>query len=153
MDNNSIFENIKLAQKDGKKVVFTNGCFDILHIGHLRYLQEAKKLGDFLIIGLNSDSSVKRLKGETRPIVEENERKEMLEGLKPVDLVMIFNEDTPLELIKEVEPNILVKGGDWKIEEIVGSEEVLENGGEVKSLSFIDGKSTSEIISRVLGEG
>lgn len=103
-----------------KTIVFTNGCFDILHRGHVTYLNEAKKLGDLLVVGLNSDASVKRLKGETRPINSEQDRKFVLQNLKSVDFVEIFEDDTPLELIKAIMPNILVKGGDWKVEQIVG---------------------------------
>jgi rfaE bifunctional protein nucleotidyltransferase chain/domain len=139
-----------LKESAGKKVVFTNGCFDILHTGHVSYLNEAKNQGDLLFIGLNSDSSVKRLKGEKRPINNEQERKFLLENLKAVDCVEIFNEDTPYELIKEVMPSVLVKGGDWKVEDIVGSDIVLENGGEVKSLTFVNGFSTTGTIEKIL---
>ncbi len=132
-----------------KKVVFTNGCFDILHIGHARYLKEAKDCGDILVVGLNSDDSVKRLKGDARPIISENDRAEMLSHLESVDFIVIFNDDTPINLIKVINPDVLVKGGDWKIDQIVGSKIVLENGGEVKSLSFIDGISTSKIIEKI----
>jgi rfaE bifunctional protein nucleotidyltransferase chain/domain len=131
------------------KVVFTNGCFDILHRGHVSYLNEAKSLGDKLIIGLNSDASVKRLKGDSRPINSESDRKFVLENLKAVDEVFIFEEDTPLELIKKIMPDVLVKGGDWSVDQIVGSKEVLQNGGEVKSLKFIEGKSTTGIIEKI----
>ena len=133
------------------KTVFTNGCFDILHVGHLRYLQEAAALGDRLVVGLNSDTSVKRLKGDTRPIFSEQERREMLLGLKPVDEVALFEEDTPLELLKQVRPDILVKGGDWSIDQIVGADFVMSYGGEVKSLCLVDGKSTTGVIERVRG--
>ncbi|PIP91545.1 MAG: D-glycero-beta-D-manno-heptose 1-phosphate adenylyltransferase [Bdellovibrionales bacterium CG12_big_fil_rev_8_21_14_0_65_38_15] len=134
-----------------KKIVFTNGCFDILHPGHVAYLNEAKSLGDKLVVGLNSDASVKRLKGEDRPVNNESDRMFMLLNLKSVDHVIIFNEDTPFELIQELKPDVLVKGGDWKPEQIVGSDIVLANGGEVKSLKFIDGHSTSTLISKVQG--
>lgn len=139
-----------LSKNRTKKIVFTNGCFDILHAGHVTYLNEARSLGDLLIIGLNSDASITRLKGETRPILSEAERKFILENLKAVDFVEIFNNDTPLELIKVVQPNILVKGGDWKIDQIVGSDIVLESGGEVKSLSFVEGMSTTNVIEKIL---
>ena len=137
-----------LKNKD-KKVVFTNGCFDILHRGHVTYLNEAKAQGDILIVGLNSDASVKRLKGETRPVNSELDRKFVLENLKAIDFVEIFTEDTPLNLIKEVMPDVLVKGGDWKPEQIVGSKEVLANGGEVKSLNFVNGFSTTSTIEKI----
>lgn len=133
----------------GKRLVFTNGCFDILHRGHVAYLNEAKKLGDLLIVGLNSDSSVKALKGPERPVNAEEDRKFVLENLRAVDHVEIFSEETPLNLIKEVCPNILVKGGDWKAEQIVGSDFVLSNGGQVLSLNFVDGYSTTKIIQKV----
>ena len=137
-----------LKNKD-KKVVFTNGCFDILHRGHVTYLNEAKAQGDILIVGLNSDASVKRLKGETRPVNSELDRKFVLENLKAIDFVEIFTEDTPLNLIKEVMPDVLVKGGDWKPEQIVGSKEVLANGGEVRSLNFVNGFSTTSTIEKI----
>lgn len=142
-----------LEKVKGKKLVFTNGCFDILHRGHVSYLNSAREQGDFLIVGLNSDASVKRLKGEKRPINDEDDRKFVLENLKAVDFVEIFEEDTPLELIKAVCPNVLVKGGDWKPDQIVGSDFVMENGGEVKSLMFIDGKSTTGTIEKILNQG
>jgi rfaE bifunctional protein nucleotidyltransferase chain/domain len=135
-----------------KKIVFTNGCFDILHLGHVEYLNEAKALGDVLVIGLNSDESVKRLKGADRPINNERDRKAMLLNLKAVDCVQVFSNDTPLEIIKLIEPDILVKGGDWKVEQIVGSEVVLAKGGKVLSLIFKDGYSTSNLISAVQGK-
>ncbi len=132
-----------------ERIVFTNGCFDILHIGHISYLNSAKELGSKLVVGLNSDQSVKRLKGPERPINNENDRKFILENIKAVDEVIIFDEDTPLELIKRVKPDVLVKGGDWAVEQIVGHKEVLENGGVVKSLNFIDGKSSTGIIEKI----
>jgi len=144
-------ERLKDRLKDIKgKVVFTNGCFDILHIGHLRYLEEAKKLGDVLIVGVNSDESVKRLKGEKRPINKLNERMEMLAGLKPVDYVTYFEEDTPYNLIKLLLPDILVKGGDWKVGEIIGSDIVLGNKGEVFSLNFEENFATTNIIEEII---
>lgn len=136
-------------KNEGKKVVFTNGCFDILHRGHVSYLNEAKKQGDVLVVGLNSDASVKRLKGESRPVNSELDRKFVMENLKAVDFVALFEEDTPLNLIKSIMPNVLVKGGDWKPEQIVGSTEVLAAGGEVKSLTFVDGFSTTGIIEKI----
>lgn len=132
-----------------KKIVFTNGCFDIVHRGHISYLNEARSLGDLLVIGLNSDSSVRALKGPERPINNEEDRKFLLENLKAVDFVEIFDEETPLSLIKKILPKILVKGGDWKIEQIVGSTEVLASGGEVLSLNFIDGFSSTNIIEKI----
>ena len=142
-------ELVKKLKEDGKKVVFTNGCFDILHIGHLRYLNEAKELGDILIVGVNSDASVRRLKGETRPINSEEDRAEMLTGLKAVDYTVIFEEDTPVELIGELKPSIHVKGGDYKVEDLPESEVVFAYGGEVKILSLVDGRSTSNVVKKI----
>lgn len=139
-----------LERSKSKKIVFTNGCFDIIHSGHIMYLNEAKSLGDLLFVGLNSDASVKRLKGPSRPINDEQERKIILENLKSVDCVQIFDEQTPLELIKMVNPQILVKGGDWKIEQIVGHEHVQSYGGKVFSLSFKPGYSTTDVIQKIL---
>jgi len=134
-----------------KKIVFTNGCFDILHIGHITYLNEAREQGDLLFLGMNSDQSVKRLKGEDRPVNNENDRKFMLENLKAIDFVEIFEEDTPYELISAIKPDVLVKGGDWAIDQIVGHDVVLANGGEVKSLIFKDGYSTTNLIKTMQG--
>jgi len=131
------------------KIVFTNGCFDLIHRGHIEYLNKAKKLGDILIIGLNSDESVRRLKGIDRPINYEQDRAIVLDNLKSVDYVCIFGEDTPYELIKIIQPDILVKGGDWEVEDIVGSDIVLKRGGKVRSLQFIEGKSTTDIIEKI----
>ena len=144
-----VIDEVRTRQEKGEKVVFTNGCFDILHVGHVRYLQEARDLGDFLVVGLNSDASVKRLKGESRPIVNEADRQEVLSALRSVDAVLLFGEDTPYELISRVKPDILVKGGDWKPESIVGSDLVLARGGKVLSLAFVDGSSTTNIVSKI----
>jgi len=133
----------------GKKLVFTNGCFDILHAGHVSYLAQASTLGDILILGLNSDASVKRLKGDSRPINTEKDRALVLAGLAAVDFVCIFEEDTPLELIKLVLPDVLVKGGDWLPQQIVGSDVVLARGGEVRSLGFTEGLSTTQTIQKM----
>ncbi len=130
-------------------MVFTNGCFDLLHAGHIDYLNKAKALGDVLIVGLNSDYSVKRIKGDKRPIIKEDERAEIISNVKPVNYVVFFNEDTPAELIKELVPDILIKGADWKIDEIVGAETVLANGGEVKTIKFVNDQSTSKIIELI----
>lgn len=139
----------KTAKTNNRKVVFTNGVFDILHVGHVSYLEKAKQLGDILVLGLNSDSSVKRLKGESRPINNEIDRANVLLGLKSVDYVCIFEEDTPLNLIEFVNPDVLVKGADYSIENIVGADFVIANGGEVKTITFIDGKSTSATIAKM----
>ena len=147
-----ILQNVKIINKlktKGKKIVFTNGCFDIIHAGHIQYLKEAKALGDILIVGVNSDASVKRLKGNSRPINFQDDRLVVLDALRPVDYVILFDEDTPFNLIEAIIPDVLVKGGDWKIEDIVGYNIVTQNGGEVRSLSFKNGISTTEIIKRI----
>lgn len=137
----------------GKKIVFTNGCFDILHAGHVLYLESAKALGDVLILGLNSDASVQRLKGESRPIVCEHERSLVVAALEAVSYVCLFEEDTPISLICAVKPDVLVKGGDWAVEQIVGWEFVKANGGEVRSLNFEQGLSSTNIIQRIKDRG
>jgi rfaE bifunctional protein nucleotidyltransferase chain/domain len=141
-----------LKQRDrltDKKIVFTNGCFDLLHPGHVDYLERAKVLGDVLVVGLNSDESVRRLKGPKRPINPEMDRALVLAGLGCVNFVIIFSEDTPYNLIKAVQPDVLVKGGDWPIDKIVGKDIVLANGGEVKSLDFLPGYSTTSLIDKI----
>lgn len=146
------FKNLRNKLKsESKKVVFTNGCFDILHKGHITYLNHAKSLGDVLIIGVNSDSSVKKLKGKDRPVNNENDRAFLLDNLRSVDYVTIFNEDTPYELIKKIIPDFLVKGGDWKEEDIVGSDIVKSNGGKVVSLQYLDNYSTTNILKKISG--
>lgn len=137
------------AKKQGKKIVFTNGCFDILHRGHLTYLKRAKELGDYLIVAVNSDDSVKRLKGEQRPINTAADRMLMLSSLKFVDWVVEFNEDTPLKLITQLQPDVLVKGGDYKVESIVGYNEVIANGGSVQVINFVDNYSSTNIIEKI----
>jgi len=134
----------------GKRIVFTNGCFDLLHVGHIRYLEEAKSLGDILFVGVNSDRSVREIKGPYRPILPEEERAEILSALGCVDYVTIFDEPTPLNLISLLLPHILVKGGDWTKEATVGWEAVEGAGGEVVILSFIEGSSTSQLIETIL---
>ncbi|MEZ0323013.1 MAG: D-glycero-beta-D-manno-heptose 1-phosphate adenylyltransferase [Hydrogenothermaceae bacterium] len=140
---------VKKLREEGKRIVFTNGCFDIIHAGHVDYLEKAKSLGDFLIVGLNSDESVRRLKGKERPVNPQDQRKKVLEALKPVDMVIIFDEDTPERLIKEIKPDILVKGGDWKIENIVGADFVMSYGGKVYTIDFVYNTSTTKIIQKV----
>ncbi|OGU29858.1 MAG: glycerol-3-phosphate cytidylyltransferase [Ignavibacteria bacterium GWA2_35_9] len=137
-------------KEEKKKVVFTNGVFDIIHSGHIDYLVKAKALGDILIVGLNSDSSVRRIKGEKRPIVSQTDRAFVLSNLKPVDYVVLFEEDTPLEIIKALVPDVLVKGADWSLDKIIGSDVVLNKGGEVKNISFVNDQSTSGIIDLIL---
>ena len=139
----------KMSPRKPPRVVFTNGCFDILHVGHARYLKDAKALGDILVVGANSDASVKRIKGPERPIQNENDRAELLAFLGCVDFVTLFEEDTPRELIEKIAPDVLVKGGDWPVEKIEGSKFVLARGGEVKSLPFHPGHSTTSLIERI----
>ena len=134
----------------GRRVVFTNGCFDLLHPGHIRYLQEARRLGDALIVALNSDRSVRELKGAKRPILDQNERSEVMAALGCVDYVTIFDGSTPREIIAALLPDLLVKGGDWEIERIVGRDEVEAAGGKVLSLPFVEGCSTSDVIERIV---
>jgi len=138
------------ARAGGKKIVFTNGCFDLLHIGHLRYLEKARALGDILVVGVNSDLSVQRLKGPGRPILPLEERMEILSALECVDYVTSFGESTPLELISLLNPDVLVKGGDWTRETTVGREVVEGSGGEVVILPFVEGNSTTNIIETIL---
>lgn len=133
-------------KQQNKKVVFTNGCFDLIHSGHVDYLVKAKEMGDVLILALNSDSSIKSIKGDKRPILKQDERAFIVSNLKPVDYVTFFNEDTPAEIISELVPDVLVKGADWAIEKIVGREIVEANGGEVKTINFVNDQSTSNII-------
>ena len=142
----------KKLKDEGKKVVFTNGCFDLIHAGHVDYLLKAKSLGDILIVGLNTDESVKRIKGERRPILKQKERAFIISNLKPVDYVVLFNEDTPKELISKLIPDILVKGADWSIDKIVGADIVTENGGTVKTIDFVNEQSTSKIIDEIISK-
>ena len=136
-------------RQEGKKIVFTNGCFDIVHLGHIQFLQEAKNLGDILIVGLNSDSSVNKIKGKGRPILDQNSRSEILAAFEFVDGVIIFDQDTPFRLIEQLVPDVLVKGSDYLAENIVGSEIVLNSGGEVITIDLVEGYSTSNIIEKV----
>ena len=143
----SIREKLKA---EGKKVVFTNGVFDLIHSGHVDYLVKAKKMGDVLILGLNSDASVKRIKGDKRPILTQDERAFVLINLKPVDYVVLFDEDTPEKLISEIIPDVLVKGADWSVDKIVGKDVVEQNGGKVMNIEFVNNQSTSKIIDLIL---
>jgi len=140
-------------KNEGRRIVFTNGCFDLLHPGHIDYLDRAAKLGDILIIGLNDDDSIRRLKGKSRPINPLQDRAIMLAALRAVDLVVPFAEDTPLNLITTLMPDILVKGGDYQPDDIVGATEVRQNGGEVIVMPFIDGHSSTGLIQRILATG
>lgn len=144
------FLNVRKKLKEqNKKLVFTNGCFDILHRGHVEYLKQAKSLGDYLVIGLNSDSSVKKIKGDMRPINNEKDRAYVLNNLKMVNAVVVFSEDTPYNIIKEIIPDLLVKGGDWSEENIVGSDIVIKAGGKVVSLKYVDDYSTTSTVNKL----
>ena len=148
-DLSKMKQEVGRRKSKGKKVVFTNGCFDILHPGHTRYLYAARELGDYLIVAVNSDSSVRIIKGEGRPILPQEVRAELLAALSCVDGVVIFDEDNPLEVIQYLMPDVLVKGGDWVEEEIIGADVVKEAGGEVRRIPFISGHSTTEIIKKL----
>jgi len=143
-------DTAKKLRHQGKRVVFTNGCFDLLHSGHVLYLESAKKLGDFLIVGLNSDDSVQRLTGRYRPLIPFQERALLLSFLIPVDLIVKFSDDTPLGLIKRLRPDILAKGADYKISEIVGGNEIKEWGGKVRRIRLVKGKSTSALLRKIM---
>jgi D-beta-D-heptose 7-phosphate kinase/D-beta-D-heptose 1-phosphate adenosyltransferase len=152
---NKIFKKEDLKRKldtlrgQGKKIAFTNGCFDILHVGHVRYLREAKKTADILVLALNSDASVRSIKGEKRPLVAEDERAEVLAALEYIDFITIFDELTPLELIKYLKPDVLIKGGDWPEEKVVGRQEVKSWGGRVTIIPEVEGKSTTHIVDKI----
>ena len=138
-----------VTEKITEKIVFTNGCFDLLHVGHVKYLQKARSLGSYLIVAVNSDSSVKRLKGDSRPLQTDGDRIEIVDALRCVSFATLFEQDTPYDLIKWIEPDILVKGGDWKPEQIVGNDIVRARGGEVHSLPFVQGRSTTQLIEKM----
>ena len=140
---------ISALQKKGRRVVFTNGCFDLLHAGHVEYLQEAKRKGDILVVAVNSDSSVRRLKGNKRPIVKAQDRTKVIAALESVDYVVVFAEDNPEKLIRFLRPDILVKGADWNQKDIVGSDLVLGYGGKVHRINFLKGRSSSNLIKKI----
>ena len=141
---------LEKVRNTGGKVVFTNGCFDIIHVGHVRYLTEARSRGDMLIVGMNSDTSVRKIKGDRRPIVHQRHRAEVLAGLACVDYIVIFDEPDPLRLIKALKPDILIKGEDWEEDAIIGAEEVRARGGEIVRISFVEKASTTDIIQTIL---
>ncbi|MBX2921305.1 MAG: D-glycero-beta-D-manno-heptose 1-phosphate adenylyltransferase [Chitinophagaceae bacterium] len=149
LTQDGVKHQVKRWRLVGKKIVFTNGCFDILHMGHIEILSKAAEAGDILIVGINTDASVKRLKGPSRPVNDQSFRALMLASLTIVDAVVLFDEDTPLELIKEIEPDVLLKGGDYQLSQIVGAEEVVKNGGEVKIVPLVKGFSTSSLIQKI----
>jgi len=140
---------VTALKKKGKKIIFTNGCFDLLHYGHVKYLQAAKRFGDYLVVGLNSDRSVKRIKGSTRPIMSQADRAKILAALACTDFIVIFNEPNPLRLIKMLKPDILVKGGDWNKEDIIGRDFVESINGKVKVVPFVKNYSTSSIMKLI----
>ena len=154
-----IVERVELAalgerlRAKGKRIVFTNGCFDLLHVGHLRYLQQARALGDVLVVGVNTDAGVRRLKGPARPLVPEEERAELLAALRCVDYVTLFDEETPVEAIRALKPDVHVKGGDYRVEDLPETAAVREGGGEVRIMGLVPGRSTTDIVRRILAEG
>jgi rfaE bifunctional protein nucleotidyltransferase chain/domain len=150
LDRNRLKEKLDMLRKEGKKIAFPNGCFDILHVGHVRYLNEARKTADVLVLALNSDSSVRSLKGEKRPLVPEDERAEVLAGLECIDFVTIFPEMTPLELICYLKPDVLIKGGDWPEDQVVGRNEIRQWGGHVTIVPEVAGRSTTNIVDKVI---
>lgn len=149
LDREILKEKLDSLRKEGKKIAFTNGCFDILHVGHVRYLREARKTADVLVLALNSDSSVRSIKGEKRPLVSEEERAEILAALEFIDFVTVFPELTPLELITYLKPDILIKGGDWPEDKVVGRDDVKKWGGRVILIPEIKGKSTTNIVEKI----
>lgn len=149
LDRITLKDKLDELRAQGKKIAFTNGCFDILHVGHVRYLREAKKTADILVLALNSDSSVRAIKGEKRPVVGELERAEIIAALEFIDFVTIFPEPTPLELINLLKPDVLIKGGDWPEEKVVGREEIRTWGGRIAIIPEIKGKSTTNIVEKI----
>ena len=150
LSRQELSEIVRRLQIDRKKIVFTNGVFDILHKGHVDYLNKAKEMGDILVVGINSDSSTRRIKGDKRPVVPQSDRACVISNLKSVDYVCIFEEDTPYETIKMIQPDILVKGADWKIEDVIGKDIVEGRGGKVVTVEFLNGRSTTNIIKKIL---
>lgn len=136
-------------KKQNKTIVFTNGCFDILHVGHVTYLEEAKKHGDILVVAINSDASARRLKGQGRPIVSQKDRMKILASLESVDFVTVFNEDNPASIVKELNPDVIAKGADWKADEIIGGEYVRKRGGKIVTIPFYKGYSTTDLLEKI----
>jgi len=149
LERRALQTKLEALRKEGKIIALTNGCFDIIHVGHVRYLKEAKKTADILVLALNSDSSVRAIKGDKRPLVGEEERAEILASLEFIDFVTIFNELTPLELIIDLKPDILIKGGDWSEEKVVGRDEIKKWGGRVAIIPEVKGKSTTNIVEKI----
>ena len=148
-NKNNLLEKLEIWRGANKKIVFTNGCFDLIHLGHIEVLARSADLGDILIIGVNTDSSIKKLKGNNRPIIEENSRAQQLASLEFVDAVILFNEQTPLELIKAIKPNVITKGGDYNSEQVVGNEIAVRNEGEVIIIPLTHGYSTTSILDKI----
>ena len=151
LERNRLIARVAITRRGGARVVFANGCFDLLHVGHVRYLRQARRLGDALLVAINSDRSVRALKGPGRPVMGEGERAEVLAALAAVDYVTVFDEESPRALIAEVLPDVLAKGGDYALEEIHGREEVERAGGRVVALPFVEGVSTTDVIERIRG--
>jgi D-beta-D-heptose 7-phosphate kinase/D-beta-D-heptose 1-phosphate adenosyltransferase len=150
LDRKKLIAAARALKKRGKKIVFTNGCYDLLHAGHVRFLKAAGKMGDILLLALNSDSSVRRIKGPKRPITPEAERLELMSSLACVGIVTLFYEDDPYNIINDVKPDVLVKGGDWALDRIIGADIVKANGGKVKNIRYLKGKSSTNLIKKVL---
>jgi rfaE bifunctional protein nucleotidyltransferase chain/domain len=153
LDNASLVRQVLAWKMGGKKIVFTNGCFDLLHLGHIDYLNRAADLGDVMVVGLNTDASVRKLKGENRPLQDEKSRLFIMASLACVAAVILFDEPTPLNLIEAIQPDILVKGADYKLDQIIGAKEVLAYGGKVETIPLVQGYSTSAIEARIKGQG
>lgn len=145
----TLARKMETLRRRGKRIVFTNGCFDLLHVGHVRYLRQARALGDVLVVAVNSDRSVRKLKGETRPIQNEQDRLEILASLDSVDYVTLFDEDTPLAVIERLQPDVLVKGGDWPRHRIVGRNVVEKRGGRVVTIPYVEGASTTDLVRKI----
>ncbi len=152
-DLSSLKKEIETLKARGKRIVFTNGCFDLLHPGHMRYLYAARQMGDYLVVAVNTDRSVKIIKGANRPVQSQDERTELLAALSFVDAVVLFDEDNPLKVIQHLVPNVLVKGGDWTEDKIIGADVVKQAGGVVKSLPFVSGYSTTALIEKIKKQG
>lgn len=150
LSQEDLIEQVRSLQRQGRRVIFTNGCFDLLHVGHIRYLKTAKALGDCLVVALNSDVSVQVIKGPQRPIIPQGQRAEILAALSSVDFVTIFEEPDPAQLIASLQPDVLVKGGDWSLERIVGKREVESRGGQVLSLPLLEGVGSTSIIQSII---
>lgn len=149
IEKENLDDIIKKLKSENKKIVFTNGCFDILHAGHVRYLKESKKFGDILIVGLNSDVSVKKIKGESRPINPEMDRAEVLAGLEAVNYIVLFDETSPVKLLEEIKPDIYTKGADYTVETLPEAKTVLSYGGKIEFIKFLEGRSTTKIIDKI----